>query len=263
MKKVSGGEKPEQNKPIKAPSKIPQKQGWKTFFEVVLMMGWAMLILIGTQLLLGFLASRIFPLEALYSTFGNVIFSVVSYLLAIFLIIWTPNKIPKVRDFAKSTRERLGLKGLPTWTDIGLAPVGYIVTIVLTMGLTAIFSSFEWFNASEAQNLGYNFYMQGWERGVAFVELVIIAPMAEELIFRGWLYGNLRVRVPKVLAILLVSVVFGLIHMQWNVGITVFVMSVVACGLREITGSIYAGTLMHMINNGVAFYLVYIAGMSI
>ena len=65
------------------------------------------------------------------------------------------------------------------------------------------------------------------------------------------------------IANLLVSVLFGLVHMQWNVGINVFAMSVVMCALREITGTIYAGILLHMLKNGVAFYLLYVAGMGI
>jgi len=100
----------------------------------------------------------------------------------------------------------------------------------------------------------------GGERVVAFILLVVIAPIAEEIVFRGFLYGKLRIAAPKWLAILIISFLFGLIHFQWNVGISVFAMSVVSCTLREITGTIYAGTLVHMINNGVAFFLVYVLG---
>ena len=49
-------------------------------------------------------------------------------------------------------------------------------------------------------------------------------------------------------------------HFQWNVGVNVFALSVVLCALREITGTIYAGILTHMIKNGVAFYLLYLVG---
>ena len=104
--------------------------------------------------------------------------------------------------------------------------------------------------------------MFGLERGLAFITLVVIAPIIEEIIFRGWLYGKLRIIIPKWLAILITSLLFGLIHMQWNVGISVFAMSIVTCTLREITGTIYSGILVHMINNGVAFCLVYIVGIS-
>ena len=91
--------------------------------------------------------------------------------------------------------------------------------------------------------------------------VAVIAPIMEEIIFRGFLYGKLRVRIPKWVAIFVTSLVFGLVHLQWNVGISVFAMSIVTCTLREITGTIYAGMLVHIINNAVAFYLVYVAGM--
>lgn len=184
--------------------------------------------------------------------------SILSYVIAIILLIWLPPKIFK--KIKPASRESLGLSGLPTWTDIGLSPVGYVVSILLAMGLTAVFNLFPWFNANEAQNLGYSPYMMGGERVVAFILLVVIAPIAEEIVFRGFLYGKLRIAAPKWLAILIISFLFGLIHFQWNVGISVFAMSVVSCTLREITGTIYAGTLVHMINNGVAFFLVYVLG---
>jgi len=184
--------------------------------------------------------------------------SILSYAIAIILLIWLPPKIFK--KIKPASRESLGLSGLPTWTDIGLSPVGYVVSILLAMGLTAVFNLFPWFNANEAQNLGYSPYMMGGERVVAFILLVVIAPIAEEIVFRGFLYGKLRIAAPKWLAILIISFLFGLIHFQWNVGISVFAMSVVSCTLREITGTIYAGTLVHMINNGVAFFLVYVLG---
>ena len=230
-------------------------------FYVIAILAWTFVGLIGAEFLVALIASLFLPYNVLVSPITNTIISIIAYLVAIGLLIYLPPVIFKDK-FAKPTRERLGLMGLPTWTDIGLAIVGYVVTILLAAGLTVLFENFPWFNGSEAQDLGYNFYMQGFERGLAFMGLAVFAPIMEELIFRGWLYGKLRIKIPKVVAILLVSLLFGLVHFQWNVGITVFVMSVIACTLREVTGTIYAGTLMHMINNGVAFYLVYMLGMS-
>jgi membrane protease YdiL (CAAX protease family) len=54
------------------------------------------------------------------------------------------------------------------------------------------------------------------------------------------------------------SVLFGLIHGQWNVGVDVFVLSMVACSLREVTGSIWAGILLHMLKNALAFYIIFV-----
>ena len=166
-------------------------------------------------------------------------------------------------------REELGLRDTPTWTDIGLAPVGFIVSLIIAAGLTAVFNAFPWFDANEAQTLGFSNYLApGFDRIVGFFTLVVIAPIAEEIIFRGWLYGKIRERLNGkladiwgiILSSLIVSVLFGIIHLQWNVGVTVFALSLVLCTLREITGTIYAGILTHMIKNGVAFYLIYVLG---
>ena len=91
------------------------------------------------------------------------------------------------------------------------------------------------------------------------IALVFIAPIAEEILMRGWLYGKLRTKLKAPLAILLVSLVFALLHGQWNVGVTVFSLSLVLCTLREITGTIWSGIILHMLSNGIAFYLLYVA----
>lgn len=236
-------------------------QTWqKTALYVIAIASFVFAIVVGVQFLIGLPLAWWAPREVLDSPITNTLFSIISYCLAIVLIIWLPPKILK-KKISASSRESLGLSGLPTWTDIGLAPIGYIVSVLIAMGITAIFNLMPWFNANEAQDLGYSPYMVGVERGVAFVLLAIIAPIVEEIIFRGFLYGKLRIKIPKWLAILVTSLVFGLVHMQWNVGITVFAMSIVTCSLREITGTIYAGMLVHIINNAVAFFLVYVVGM--
>ena len=168
-----------------------------------------------------------------------------------------------------ATRTELGLKGLPTWTDVGLAPVGYIVSTLAAVGLSALFTLFPWYSSEEAQDLSYSTSIEGGERVLAFLVLAVVVPFAEELIFRGWLYGKVRELlsdkmrkwVAIAVSIVIVSLLFALLHGQWNVGLTVFAMSVVACILREMTGSIYAGIFMHMIRNALAFYVLYILKM--
>jgi membrane protease YdiL (CAAX protease family) len=144
-----------------------------------------------------------------------------------------------------------------------------LVYLLLAAGIVGLFSLFPWFNAGEAQNVGFSYYVTGGDRLVAFLTLVVIAPIAEEVIFRGWLYGRMREellrrfsnKVSMVISIFLVSLLFGIVHLQWNVGVNVFALSVVLCALREITGTIHAGILLHMLKNGVAFYMLFMLGM--
>ena len=268
-----------------ARNKVPQKQGWKLAFKVLLLLIWVAAAVIVAQLVVGYLMLWILGRETFLQPVPIAIYSALSYILALVWILFVTPKITvklKIENETKNgkrllngkfapkvmNREDLGLKGLPTWTDIGLAPVGFIIATLLAAGLVAIFNIFPWFDAEQVQEVGFSIYLTGFEKIVAFLILVVVAPIAEELIFRGWLYGKLRPMLSEkmsdwasmMISIFLVSLLFGIIHLQWNVGVNVFAMSIVLCGLREITGTIYAGILTHMIKNGVAFYLLYVLG---
>ena len=266
-----------------ARNKVPQKQWWGLAFKVLLLLVWVAAAVIVAQLIVGYLMLWMLGRETFLQPVPTAIYSALSYILAlVWILLATPRITVKLKiknkDSGHSTngklvpkvmgREDLGLKGIPTWTDIGLAPVGFIVATLLAAGLVAVFSIFPWFDAGQAQEVGFSTYLVGFDRVVAFIILVVVAPVAEELIFRGWLYGKLRPMLSAkmsdaasmAISIFLVSLLFSIVHMQWNVGVNVFAMSIVLCGLREITGTIYAGILMHMVKNGVAFWLLYILG---
>ena len=232
---------------------------------------WVALALLLTQFLTAF------PLRYLSDYLSRAglqtLYAALSYTLAAALIVFGGQKLVKSW---KTSRTELGLTGLPTWTDLGLAPVAFIVYLFLAAALTSAMSSFfPWFDASQAQDVGYNYLSTGLDKVLAFTSLCLIAPFFEELIFRGWLYGKLRALIkfqkpashPKLRLFLsalvptfLTSFLFGLLHLQWNVGINVFAMSLILCLLREITGTIYSGILLHVIKNTIAFVILYILG---
>lgn len=268
-----------------APTIIPKKQGWKMVFNTLVPCAWTFVSVVATQFVVGRLMLLILGAETLSQPVWTAIYSAIIYVIAMVLVIAVPialkkkgtaKKKVKVLEEAKEMplgqelRQDLGLSGMPTWTDIGLAPVGFIVSLILAAGLVALFTIFPWFDAEQTQELGFNTYLAGGDRIIAFITLVVVAPIAEEIVFRGWLYGKLREklngalseRAGKIIAILATSILFGIIHFQWNVGVNVFCLSVVLCVMREITGTIYAGILTHMVKNGVAFYLLYVLGMA-
>lgn len=240
--------------------------------SIILMVIWTSASVIASQFLVGLVMASILGAEQLSQPVWTAVYSALSYVLALLLIILVPAKIKKRRKKGidlTTNKTELGLKDWPTWTDIGLAPIGFMVYLLLAAGLVTLFSVFPWFDAEQAQDVGFSFYITGADRVIAFFTLVVIAPIAEEIIFRGWLYGKLREKFSQktsetwsvLISMFLVSVLFGVLHMQWNVGVNVFAMSIVLCGLREITGTIYSGILLHIIKNGVAFYLLFIANM--
>lgn len=186
----------------------------------------------------------------------------VTYALSLLIAIGVPMIIKK-RD-TTSLRD-LGLWRLPSWGDIGLAPVGFIVYFLLSAVLLYIVTQLTpGFNSAQPQEIGFENLAQRYEYLLAFVTLVVIAPVAEETLFRGYLYGKLKKFAPLWLAVFVTSLVFAALHLpggeslQWNVALDVFALSIILCSLREVTGSIWAGILLHMLKNGLAFYLLFI-----
>ena len=187
----------------------------------------------------------------------SAVYQALIYIIALSLLLLAPKYLKRLAPF-KTSREELGLRGLPTWTDLGLAPIGFIAYFLLAAALSALFTIFPWFNLTETQDVGFNNLFSSSDRLIAFFALVIVAPIAEEIIFRGFLYGKLRNRLNVIPAALIVSIAFGAMHGQWNVGVNVFTLSLVLCALREITGTTYSGILLHMLKNGLAFYMLYV-----
>ena len=251
----------------RAPKNLPKKVTKSDVIIVFLMVIWVFASIIASQFVVGWLMVLLLGREAATQPVWTAVYSLASYLVAMALIIFIPPKLAKKWKFLSKNgagkpadRKELGLSGMPTWTDIGLSPIAFVVSTLLAAALTWIFTIFPWFNAEEAQDVGFSTYLAPGDRIIAFLVLVVLAPIVEEIIFRGWLYGKMRNRLAAPWAILIVSLLFGLVHFQWNVSVNVFALSVVLCVLREITGTIYAGILTHMIKNGVAFYLLYVMG---
>ncbi len=233
-----------------------------TIFWALAITLWVGFVFFAAQIVV-FLIARILINSINWSINENVaqtVCMVISYALALGVLILAAKKIFS----AQVTRDSLGLRGLPTWTDILLSPVGYIVSLLGAVAIVYVMQLIlpvvDW---SETQDVGFNNVISSTDRIITFVALVILAPLMEELIFRGYLYSRLRGKMSALPAIILVSVLFGAMHGQWNVGIVVGVMSVVLCIAREMTGTIYAGILMHMIRNGIAFYMLYINPMGL
>ena len=237
-----------------------KKTGGKKILEIIMLLVWVFVSFLASRFVFGLLFSIFVSAE---STAINTVYNILVYAATLTLIFVVPPKL--FHKWQTSTNE-VGTEGSLTWADLGLAPVGFIVYFLLSAALTNLLSSLPFFDASSAQDVGYNILLPGVDRIMGFAMLVVIAPIVEEIIFRGWLYGKLRAKITGKLSILasslLVSLLFALFHQNFAVGVDVFALSMVSCVLREITGTVYSGIVMHMLKNALAFYLVYIAGIS-
>jgi uncharacterized protein len=88
----------------------------------------------------------------------------------------------------------------------------------------------------------------------------VVVPFAEELFFRGALFTWFRRRYSLWVAILASSVLFALGHADTAAVVaTSFVIGVLNAWLFDRTRSIWVPVTVHVVNNGIAFILLYLA----
>lgn len=185
----------------------------------------------------------------------NTVIAALVYVVTLIIVIGVPLWVLKSR----TTRAELGLTRLPNWTDIWLTPIAFIgYTVVAAILMAVAAGLFPGFDVEQAQETGFENLSQYYEYVLAFVTLVIIAPIAEELLIRGYLYGKMRAITGVVTAAIVSSLLFSLMHFQWNVALNVLPLGIAMVILREMTGSIWAGVLLHMLKNGIAYYLLFV-----
>lgn len=195
------------------------------------------------------------PLALMDETLANTVVSLIFYGIMLAIVVL----VPRLAFSKPVDKNFLGLQKNSRFKDLGIAALGFIVYMILgNLLLSIAAASFPDFNLTQEQDLGFSTPTTPLELALMFVLFVVVAPVFEELVFRGALQGGLiNAKVPLIIRVLVVSVLFGWAHQQWNVGINVFALSIVLCLAREYTKTIWAGIFLHMIKNGIAFLLLY------
>lgn len=88
---------------------------------------------------------------------------------------------------------------------------------------------------------------------ISFLALVIVPPIVEEVIFRGFIFAGMAGRMGVVPGAVISSLLFGAAHWQANISIYTFVLGLLLCLLYRRAGSIWPGVLLHGVNNYLAF----------
>ena len=91
-----------------------------------------------------------------------------------------------------------------------------------------------------------------------------LAPLMEELFFRGFLYPVLARRLGVGVAVVLTAIGFGLVHAPqlgraWGPVLVIFAVGLALTITRAVTKSVAPGFLMHVAYNGTISVLVYVA----
>jgi uncharacterized protein len=89
---------------------------------------------------------------------------------------------------------------------------------------------------------------------VQILLIVIAAPISEEVLFRGYLFGGLREKLSTWVAALIAGTIFGALHALTGISAVppLIALGAIFCLLYEKTGSIVPGIILHVLNNSVA-----------
>lgn len=166
----------------------------------------------------------------------------------------------------KATFRDLGLKA-PILRDIGYALLGFAIYFGLYLVIVSFVKSIvPSLNLDQKQELGFSNSTTGTDLTYVFISLVLLPPVVEEIVARGFLYGGLRTKLSKLSAALITSIMFAAAHLQWGsnapllwvAAIDTFILSMVLVYLRERTGGLAASMGTHMLKNGVAFIVLFV-----
>jgi len=203
-------------------------------------LGVVLLILISVGLLA---VTFLFQEEAKqFARSAGIMFAEMIYLLPVLIIFGWKRIRPGLLGFVKFDSATMGL-------GCGLLIVAYGIVMAHNILLTF---------------LGVG--TQGEEVMKTFAELdspvwliltgVIVAPLVEEIFFRGFLFQGFRQRYGWIAALLLSSGIFAASHLDPVSFIPTFILGAVLGYVYHRSNSLWPGIILHFLNNGFAMCLL-------
>ncbi len=122
---------------------------------------------------------QVFLDDNLWATFGLMALSATTMIAVLYFFLWK----------RKLGFSNLGFKKIKL-NDIGYVFLFGILYLLISAILLALASLIPGFDASQEQEIGFK-GVAGWQLIIVFIGLVIIPPLAEEMVFRGFFYRGL------------------------------------------------------------------------
>ena len=177
-----------------------------------------------------------------------IFLSSIGLYLGILVFIWwlSLTKTDRARIWEPAPARSPGHIGFILAPFLLSLPVNIIYILFLERFLPGFFEKM-----MEAGNLPQNLVgsMEPLSVFLLFLSVVVMAPIVEEIAFRGVLYNLLGRRMPLIAAAIVSSIFFGIMH-GTTFFQTVFIGFVLA-SIYQITGNLKVAILGHAVNNGI------------
>jgi hypothetical protein len=162
---------------------------------------------------------------------------------------------------AVNVRDAFGLRGPHLLKTLLFAAAFLLVVLPVILGLEKLsvvtLEKIGWPVADQRAVAVFANAKSGWLRGYLALFAVVIAPVAEEFIFRGLLFPFLRQRGWPKLAWLGVSALFALIHVNAPTFVPLLVFALALTWLYERTDRLIAPIVAHGLFNGTNLVILF------
>jgi membrane protease YdiL (CAAX protease family) len=146
----------------------------------------------------------------------------------------------------------LGLRRTPFWPAAGWVALGLVLVYAATIVYGILVQTFHLALQTNAQTLTQEAKTMPFTVMGALIGAVVIAPICEEIFFRGFLFAGLLRGMTVVPAVLLTTLLFTLAHADIGSAVPLFAIGLMLAVIRWRTGSVWPGMALHMLNNALA-----------
>lgn len=173
----------------------------------------------------------------------------IAYALGLFLLLRAHGPHTRIRDFV-------------AWrsTHGSLPVLGALLGVAVAIPATVLFNSIErrWPSEEPPSNLVSLFFEAGpLERVLIGAGVMVIGPFVEEVLFRGAIFGPLRVHKEPAPVILVTAAYFAFVHEEPRQLVPIFLVGLVLGYIRAASGSILPSLSLHMAFNVLPFLSVW------
>lgn len=168
------------------------------------------------------------------------------------LAVWSTAKLLITKNKEDMHLSHLKKEGKAKYALLVATTIGAVIGFNLLFELLGVTNKSEAYTEVAAQQYSAHFI-------VGILVFGFISPIAEELLFRGVIYGYLRRFMDIKLAIALSALIFGVYHMNYVQGIYGFLIGCLMAYAYEYFGEFKMAVLVHVASNVLAYCLSYTA----
>jgi membrane protease YdiL (CAAX protease family) len=156
----------------------------------------------------------------------------------------------------------LGISFRNTLRDIRIGVIGYVTTLpILALILVIVITILQITRYDQPTSTALEILYEDSRPKLLLVLTVLVTflgPIAEEMFFRGFAYPAVRKRLGIKNAMILVSVVFAMLHMNVVAFFPILGLGILLAYLYEKTGSLIPSIAVHVIHNSAVIFLAYL-----